>query len=1244
MKQDIYSDYTNKYGVSKTLRFELRPQGKTQEYIEQSGVLSEDEQRVIEYKEMKKILDEYYKAFLERTLSSIELTGLDAYYELYSKRNRTEKEERELEKMQATLRKQVVQCFMADTKYRYLFKKEVITKELNDFVKTEKEKQVVANFQKFTTYFQGFFDNRKNVFSDEAKSTAASYRIVNQNFPRFIDNMHAFDIIKEAQIENQIVCLEKALTDDLRGRKVKEFFELTMYTNLLTNKDITLYNTLIGGKTLPDGTKIQGINEYINLYNQGNSKNCTARRLPKLKPLYKQILADKESLAFVEEALENDSEVLIAVNGLIKELSDTVLSEGAEDSLVRLLRNMEHYDMERIYIKNGPAISELSNAVLGDWSIIKNALEQEYDELNKKGKKSAIKTEAYLEKRTKAIKGRKSYSLAELNRVVQAYGNNTCQLERFYITLAEKDGKNLLASFESALENAQLLLNTDYKSKHGLASDRKNIAILKALLDSVKAMEGFVKPLLGNGTEADKDAVFYGELDRLYKVLNRITPLYNKVRNYVTRKPFSREKIKLNFQKPKFLDGWAKNKEKDDLGVILKRKGLFYLGIIRDRNIFEKNVPEEENDYYEKMEYKQIKKRDLNHVFFAQCNREQFQPSDEIMHICSQGTFKEGTDFRLEDCHKLIDFYKKSIKVHPDWSKFDFEFRETCDYKDINSFYHDVEQRGYSLQFKNISKTYIDQLVEDGRLYLFQIYNKDFSEWSKGTPNLHTIYWRMLFDEKNLANVVYKLNGYSEMFYRKAGIDKDDRVIHPKYKPIANKNYEAERNEETSIFPYDLVKDKRYTVDKYQLHVPITMNFCAEGRGNINREVVHTIQENDDINVIGIDRGERNLLYISVINSNGIILHQQSLNVIENDKGYSQDYHRLLDKREKEMDAARRNWMDINSIKELKEGYLSQAIHVITELMIQYNAIVVLEDLNFGFMNGRKKVGKQVYQKFEKMLIDKLNYLVDKKKEAGEVGGALKALQLTSRFESFAKLGKQSGFLFYIPAWNTSKIDPTTGFVNLLYPKYTNMVNAKAFIEKFDCIKYNPVEGYFEFAFDYAQFTDKAVGTKEKWTVCSYGTRVVNFRNPEKNGEWDAKEINITQQIEQHLKEAGINIGGENLVNAICSIDAADFFRNFIGDIKLVLQIRNSVPNTEIDYMLSPVKNEKGEFFDTRKYEVGNEQVNYLPMDADANGAYNIARKGLMLMDKIRKSEDDKVKLTITNREWMEYAQRHLVI
>ena len=83
--------------------------------------------------------------------------------------------------------------------------------------------------------------------------------------------------------------------------------------------------------------------------------------------------------------------------------------------------------------------------------------------------------------------------------------------------------------------------------------------------------------------------------------------------------------------------------------------------------------------------------------------------------------------------------------------------------------------------------------------------------------------------------------------------------------------------------------------------------------------------------------------------------------------------------------------------------------------------------------------------KIEKQLIEKLNYLVFKDKDANAPGGLLRAYQWASKFESFERLGKQCGFIYYIPAWNTSKIDPVTGFVNLFYTRYESVEESKNF-------------------------------------------------------------------------------------------------------------------------------------------------------------------------------------------------------
>lgn len=82
------SGFTNIFQLSKTLRFELIPIGDTQKHIEENGILENDERRAEQYKQMKKIIDEYHKAFINRAMTGIKLTGLKEFYRLYSERKR----------------------------------------------------------------------------------------------------------------------------------------------------------------------------------------------------------------------------------------------------------------------------------------------------------------------------------------------------------------------------------------------------------------------------------------------------------------------------------------------------------------------------------------------------------------------------------------------------------------------------------------------------------------------------------------------------------------------------------------------------------------------------------------------------------------------------------------------------------------------------------------------------------------------------------------------------------------------------------------------------------------------------------------------------------------------------------------------------------------------------------------------------------------------------------------------------
>lgn len=207
---------------------------------------------------------------------------------------------------------------------------------------------------------------------------------------------------------------------------------------------------------------------------------------------------------------------------------------------------------------------------------------------------------------------------------------------------------------------------------------------------------------------------------------------------------------------------------------------------------------------------------------------------------------------------------------------------------------------------------------------------------------------------------------------------------------------------------------------------------------------------------------------------------------------------------------------------------MSLVVHEIVKLMLKEDAIVVLENLNRSFMQIRGGIEKSVYQKFEKMLIDKLGYIVDKDKAPTENGGALHAIQLADTFENYNKyqsgIVRQCGFIFYVPAWCTSKIDPTTGFVPMLKCKYENIESSQTFFSKFDSIRYNEAEEYFEFKTNYANFYTSSKGGKQQWNICSFGERILTQRA--KDGHFESKTIALAPAFKELFAQAGINIQG----------------------------------------------------------------------------------------------------------------------
>lgn len=573
----LADDFIGVYPVSKSLRFELIPQGRTLEYIERDGILESDCHRADSYRKVKELIDRYHKAFIDEALCGLQLENLADYVELYGVAGRDEKEEKQFQDIQASLRAQISKRFKSHPKYKDLFKKELIKKDLLVFLKgNPEERALVEEFADFTTYFVGFYSNRENMYSGEAKSTAIAYRIVHQNLPKYVDNMKAYVRLRESDAFTLVKRNLPALQDKFGLESIEPFFTLNGFTEVLSQKGIDIYNGILGGYVADDNSKIQGLNESINLYNQ--QQRSVESRLPKLKVLYKQILSDRESKSFVLEQFENGTEVLKAVKVYYEELCREVIECEEEISLPDLIDKMNHYDPAKIYIANDASITDISQYIFGDWFVLRKAISDCYDRqyLDAKAEKNR---EKYEEKKKKKLKGRKLYSVKELNDMAEQYTGDPCSVEKYFILqISEK-----IAKMEQEYEICRGLLEEENNAGE-LYRDKDAVQKLKNLLDAVKEVQFLVKPLLKGQEEAEKDELFYGELIRIWDKLDRVNALYNKVRNYATKKPYSLEKVKLNFNRSTLLDGWDRNKEKDNLGIILMKDNCYYLGIMNRKS------------------------------------------------------------------------------------------------------------------------------------------------------------------------------------------------------------------------------------------------------------------------------------------------------------------------------------------------------------------------------------------------------------------------------------------------------------------------------------------------------------------------------------------------------------------------------------------------------------------------------------------------------------------------------------
>jgi len=473
------------------------------------------------------------------------------------------------------------------------------------------------------------------------------------------------------------------------------------------------------------------------------------------------------------------------------------------------------------------------------------------------------------------------------------------------------------------------------------------------------------------------------------------------------------------------------------------------------------------------------------------------------------------------------------------------------------------------------------------------------------------------------------------------------------------KKYISEEKVSVKDVKHEIIKDKRfYGETKYLFHCPIKLNYEAKDPtyvfSEVNAKINDSFQHAENLQFIGIDRGEKHLVYSCTIDRAGKIIQCKHHDEI-NGTNYVQKLEVVADERI----VAKKNWQAQNKIKDLKNGYISHVVHKLVEETIRDeegiapHAYIVLEDLNTEMKRGRQKFEKQVYQNFETALAKKLNFVVDKDAKPGGLGSVSKALQLTPPISNYQDIEgkKQFGVMFYTRANYTSVTDPATGWRKTIYIKNGREEEIKKqFLEKFNDFGFDGKDYYFE-------YTEEHAGHTWRMFSGSDGIPLPRFQNKKQIQQdkniWVPEQINVADILDKLFVnfdktksfKTQIEQGVELQKTDMCNETAWQSLRYALD---LIQQIRNSgEKNTKDDnFLYSPVRSEEGKHFDTRNY-MNNGELSSI-VDADANGAYNIARKGLIMEAHIKQwiekgvtSEDTKkdnnttdLDLFVSDQEW----------
>ncbi len=759
-----------------------------------------------------------------------------------------------------------------------------------------------------------FILNRSNYYAcKEERNTAIATRIVCDILPTFCANLLQLEEnietyrdllfrLKNAGIETQILSPKDGSIIQIENINF-EIFDISQFHKVMLQTGIEAYNL-----------EVAKLSEIVNLANQQFASAPSYTRLKTLSRLHKQI-GCQASQNNIRVQLEAECEC--DLQPIMSDMQE--LPIRSVEALVRMV--VEQIDLCTKGLLSVHEFScwlssceKMEGVYMTDKAVDAILYRYMSDPYNIKYSARNLKTCATFNKKaeeSEQVKWRKAVELKLLFRCIdETQYDNTAFKDWVY---KERDvvikcplsvSQKLIALICSDLEENMNLVQEKSATILALTSysDEASMKMLKEWFDSVLSVFRIIRYF---NVQAGKVKGVALSTEQMQYVDYLLTPdwfeWYDMVRNYLTRKPqddVKKNHLKLNFDNPSlFLKGWSEGEETVKNGVILRRDGIYYLCILtkKSMSVFVESV---DNPMYslagevaERMVTKDLKFRTLTGKWYRPKHGKNYnEETDDQLAIAN-------VKDKIRETY--LDKYPKLVSI------LDRKFSNKAEFRDA---VESILEEYVHCQMTSINWDYLKKLERAGELYLFRIHNKDFAAGSFGRKNLHTLYWESIF----IPDSPHCIAGNAEIFAQEPVGTRDQTTVHEVGSFLVNRRdtqgdiipqhiyKELNRygkNRKTGelgpavqeyidkglasfkeVMPgYEFIKDRRfYTGRRYFLHCPIKINFKSKDAKPADNSIEHKINEtlcHEETRIIGIDRGEKHLVYYCLLRADGSIEH-----------------------------------------------------------------------------------------------------------------------------------------------------------------------------------------------------------------------------------------------------------------------------------------------------------------------------------------------------------------------------------